>query len=113
MDSGGSGGRAGRSGGVVTGVVGVGDPVCGIDIRKDGVAEFNFCEPGVLFRRKGLLGEEGEPERFDFEELFHVGTEAKLSVIAGGSSGDEELPVRRLEQEKLAAKLFDDALAEF
>jgi len=41
-----------------------------------------------------------------------VGEEADFGVVAGGSGGDEELPVGGLEQEELAAELFDDAGAE-
>ena len=35
----------------------------------------------------------------------------RLGVVAGGSGGDEELPVGGFEQEELAAELLDDARA--
>ncbi len=41
-----------------------------------------------------------------------MGEEADLGVVAGGSGGDEELPVGGFEEEELAAELLHDALAE-
>ncbi len=41
-----------------------------------------------------------------------MGEEADLGVVAGGAGGDEELPVGGFEEEKFAAELLHDALAE-
>ncbi len=38
-----------------------------------------------------------------------MGEEADLGVVAGGSGGDEELPVGGFEEQELAAELFHDA----
>ena len=48
----------------------------------------------------------------EFVELVDVGFEAELGVVSCGPRCDEELPVRRFEQEKLAAELFDQALGD-
>ena len=84
----------------------------GVDVGEDVVAEFYFGEAGFLLWGDGAGGFEGLVDGFELVELVVVGEEADLGVVAGGSGGDEELPVGGFEEEKLAAELLQDALTE-
>ncbi len=91
---------------------GSGGPVAGVDVEEDAVATLDLGEAVVLGFGEGADGFEALPDGFDFVELVVVGEEANLRVVAGGSGGDEELPVGGFEEEELAAELFCDSLTQ-
>ena len=75
---------------------------------EDAVALLNGGQAGLHMGVELAVGGVGLPDLLELEELFVVGEEAELGVIAGGAGGDEELPVGGLEQEQLAAELLGD-----
>ena len=110
---GGAGGAGLRVAAVARAVLAcAGGPEAGIDVEEDVVAEFDGGEADLLIGGDGVVGLEVLPDGLELVELVVVSFEAEFGVVAGGSGGDEELPVGGLEEEEFAAELFDDALAE-
>ena len=98
-------------GGLRAGLFGSGSPVGRVDVGEDAIAALYFGEAGVLFGSDGVCGLEGLPDGFDLVELIIVGEEANFCVVAGGTGGDEKLPVGRFEEEEFAAELLEYSLA--
>src|SRR5271165_2734051 len=69
-----------------------------INVRKDIVALFDLLETRLGFRFERAGGGKLIPCYADRAELTEVRVEALDGVVRGGFRGDEELPVRGLEQ---------------
>src|SRR5580658_2058947 len=86
-------------------------PMRRIDLGEDAVTHFDDLERGLGFSGKLADGLELLPGPFDDLELIDMGHEARFGIVARWAGCNEELPVRGLEQQQLAAKLLHDALA--
>src|SRR6185437_1697028 len=71
--------------------------------RKDRVAQLNFFQFLQLFQRNLVCGFESSPCVQKSAELFQVSVEALLRVVSRGLGGNQELPVRRFQQQQFAA----------
>src|SRR5579864_5305080 len=78
-----------------------------IDIWKYGVAHFNGFQFVKLLRRNLASGLKAAPGIQQRAELLQMGIKALFRVVAGGLGGDQELPVRRFQQQQFTADLLD------
>src|SRR5579859_1403384 len=81
-------------------------PALRLDVGKHRVAPFNNLQFLYLLGRDLVRCFEAPPAVEQRAELFQMRVEALLRVVARVLGGDQELPVRRFQQQQLAADLL-------
>src|ERR1051326_97110 len=88
-------------------------PTLGFDIGKDRVAPLDCLQFFDLFRRYLVRGFKAAPAIEQRAELLQMCVEALLRIVTRVPGGDQELPVGRFQQQKLAAYLFGQSRGHF
>src|SRR5579859_1780727 len=83
------------------------------DRWEDGVAALDLFQGALRLRRDRTRRLETAPGIEQGAELLEVRVEALFRIIARVLGGDEELPVRRFQQQQLAAELARQARSGF